>query len=69
MKKRKSERYKRYRATKRYYIERHGRCRCFYCVANRQYANLKRCISAEEKMKEYRQSALQADFFKQKEAV
>lgn len=43
----------RYRATKRYFLRIKRKCRCFYCRSNRQYANLKRMLSAEEKMREW----------------
>ena len=29
------------------------KCRCFYCRSNRQYANMKRLLSAEEKLREW----------------
>lgn len=67
MKKRKTERCKCYRKTKRYYIAFHNKSRCFYYAVNRQYANMKCRISAEEKKRNYQ--SFGTDFFKQKEAV
>ena len=41
-----------YRITKRYFLKTKRKCRCFYCRSNRQYANMKRLLSAEEKLRE-----------------
>ncbi|MEI2987826.1 MAG: hypothetical protein ACLUFX_12155 [Oscillospiraceae bacterium] len=46
----------RYRITKRYFLRMKRKCRCFYCRSNRQYANLKRLLSAEEKIREWSDS-------------
>ena len=43
----------RYRMTNRYFLRMKRKCRCFYCRSNRQYANLKRLLSAEEKIREW----------------
>lgn len=42
-----------YRKTKKYFLKFKRKCRCFYCFSNRQYHNLKRLISAEEKIKNW----------------